>query len=117
MTPPHQPLDDELVSAVLDGEASTEEEARVFADPDARARLERFRELAAQLRIPVAPPDPAVREQLIGRALAAHHQDGRDGDGDPAAHRRDQPLPPSPAPRRRRAALPLRSAVAIAAAV
>ncbi|WP_208029356.1 anti-sigma factor family protein [Rhabdothermincola sediminis] len=116
MTPPHLPPDDELVSAVLDGEASAEEEAQVLADPDARERLERFRELAARLRTPVAPLEPAVRAQLIDRALAARPSHGRHEDPDPAAHGRDQALPP-PGPDRHPAMLAARSALAIAAAV
>jgi len=47
--------DDELVSAVLDGEATAEERARVAADPVLSARLAEFTAVAEAVGAPVAP--------------------------------------------------------------
>jgi len=60
---------DDLVAAVLDGEASAEEVARVTADPELAARLDHFRADAASVAEPVAPLDPDVLDSLLDRAL------------------------------------------------
>jgi hypothetical protein len=70
MTDPRR-ADDDLVSAVLDGEATAEERARVDADPVLAERLAEFESVAHHVRGPVEPVDDAVREQAIARALAA----------------------------------------------
>src|SRR4051794_26329961 len=56
MTDPTSLPDDELVSAVLDGEATADERARVAADPVLSARLERFDEVRRRVAAPVAVP-------------------------------------------------------------
>lgn len=62
---------DELVSAVLDGEATPEERRRVGADPALSARLGQFRTVADVLA--QAPPrlDQDQREALVTAALGA----------------------------------------------
>jgi hypothetical protein len=69
MTEPTPPTsDDELVSAVLDGEATQGEIARVTADPALQARLERM--TAVSDAVGVAPPPPAgLVDQAIDAAL------------------------------------------------
>lgn len=71
MTDLNRHSDDELVSAVLDGEATAEEAARVHADPELRRRLEAFRGVAAAVAAP--PPNSSVdqREVLLAAALGA----------------------------------------------
>lgn len=60
------PIDDELLSAYLDGQVSADEraavEAAMAADPDVRARLADFRATVALLR---ALPQPAPRRTFI----------------------------------------------------
>lgn len=68
MTDPFRP-DDELVSAVLDGEATPDERARVEADPVLSARLAEFRAVRDAVAAPV--PAPADRERAIAAAMAA----------------------------------------------
>lgn len=68
MTDPMLPADDEIVSAVLDGEATDGERARADADPTAGERLARFADVARLVGAPV-PVDPELREQAIARAL------------------------------------------------
>lgn len=71
--------DDELVSAVLDGEATAEEVARVEADPALRARLEELRRLSTRVATPPpTAPALAAREDLIAAALTAAGRDERD---------------------------------------
>jgi hypothetical protein len=67
--------DDELVSAVLDGEATPEERARVEADPELSARLAEFAAVRDAVGAPVAPPSDATRERAIAAAKVAvrHH--------------------------------------------
>ena len=67
MTDPFRP-DDELVSAVLDGEATPEERARVEADPVLSARLAEFTAVRDAVAEPVAPPSEATRERAIEAA-------------------------------------------------
>lgn len=73
MTDAALPPDDEIVSAVLDGEATDDERARVEADPAARRRLAELADLRRHLAAPVAVPDDA-REQALAAALAAYDQ-------------------------------------------
>ncbi|GEM_PF-4458811 len=61
MTMPERP-DDELLSAIVDGEATEAERRAVEADPRARARLEEFRIVREALRAspePIGTPPPA----------------------------------------------------------
>lgn len=98
--------DDELVSAVLDGEATASERAIVEADPRLRARLEEFRALQESNRA-IEPPDEAARDRAIARAVAEAPEPRTAGGGDPivlAHHRRA----------RRMAVLAAAAAVAIA---
>ncbi|HEY6533629.1 MAG TPA: hypothetical protein VIY72_15075, partial [Acidimicrobiales bacterium] len=69
MTEPVPPIDDELVSAVLDGEATPAERALVEGSPAGRRRLEQLRATAAAVGEPVEPLSPAVVDRLVGRAL------------------------------------------------
>jgi hypothetical protein len=69
MTEPFRP-DDDLVSAVLDGEATDEERARVAADPVLAARLAEFAAAADQVAEPVAPRAAADRDRAITAAVA-----------------------------------------------
>lgn len=63
--------DDELVAAVVDGEASAEEEARVAADPVLQARAAQFRSVAAAVATDPSPVDELARERAVQAALAA----------------------------------------------
>jgi hypothetical protein len=63
--------DDEIVSAVLDGEATPEERARVQGDPELSARLEVFRQLSNAVAEPVGGLDEVTRRRLVERALGA----------------------------------------------
>lgn len=72
MTDPRHPLTDEDLSAVLDGEAPDGVLGRVQADAGARARLEQLsgaRQAVAGAS--VDPLDPAVVDDLVGRAVRA----------------------------------------------
>jgi hypothetical protein len=60
--------DDELVSAVLDGEASPGEVERVTSDPALGARLGELRAVADRVAAPVTPH--ASLDDLLGAALA-----------------------------------------------
>jgi hypothetical protein len=68
MTDPTPRPDDELVSAVLDGEASADERARVEADPASRQRLAELRAVRDLVAAPVPVPADA-REAAIAAAL------------------------------------------------
>lgn len=85
--------DDELVSSVLDGEASTSERALVETDPVLRARLAEFRALGEMLRSAPVPADVATTARE--RALAAF-----DAGLEPAAAK-DPSVVPMRAPRPR----------------
>jgi hypothetical protein len=63
--------DDEIVSAVLDGEATADEQAAVEADPRLQAQLEAFRSVHEAVAAPVDPLDEVTRRRLIDRALDA----------------------------------------------
>src|SRR5688572_8576296 len=69
MTDAMLPPDDELVAAVLDGEATADERARVEADPALRARLAQFAEVRRRVAAPVTVP-PDARERAMAAALA-----------------------------------------------
>lgn len=75
MADPRRP-DDELVSAVLDGEADEATRQRVTADPRLRARLAEFGEVRDAVAAPVDPPDTRSAETTIARALAEHEATG-----------------------------------------
>ena len=68
--PPTPDPDDELASAVLDGEATAEERARADADPRLQARVEALASVRDALAAPVPVPD-ATRDELIAAALSA----------------------------------------------
>lgn len=82
MTDPTPRPDDELVSAVLDGEATAVERARVEADPAARTRLAELAAVRDRVAAPVAVP-PAAREQAVAAALAAFDTPAPTGGADP----------------------------------
>lgn len=69
MPEPFRP-DDELVSAVLDGEATADERARVEADPVLSARLAEFAAVADAVGAPVAPSPGETRDTAIAAAVA-----------------------------------------------
>jgi hypothetical protein len=69
MNDDRSPIDDELLSAVLDGEATPEERALVEASPEALARLEQLRAAAARVAEPVVPLAADVSARLLARAL------------------------------------------------
>lgn len=101
MTEPFRP-DDELVSAVLDGEATVEERARVLGDPVLAARLAEFEAVADAVGGPVATRSEAARDSALTAAVAA-----RDRRPDPVV----RPLRP------RRSPGPLLAAAAVLALV
>jgi hypothetical protein len=87
------PPDDELVSAVLDGEAGEDERARVEGDPVLRARLEELGSVRRAVAAPPPPPDPAARERAVAAALESWAAaDARPAGAVPA------PAPPAPIP-------------------
>ena len=73
MAEPFRP-DDDLVSAVLDGEATEAERARVAADPVLSARLAEFAAAAERVGEPVAPQAEDVRDRAIAAAVAERHR-------------------------------------------
>lgn len=87
MNDDRSPIDDELLSAVLDGEATPDERALVEASPEALERLERLRATAARLAEPVPPLDAAVSSRLLARAL---------DEAPPAAGPLPEPVPTIP---------------------
>lgn len=70
MTEP-RPVDDELVSALLDDALTDEERARLADDPAVDARLAELRAVRELVAAPVPPPDPSRRDAAIAAALAA----------------------------------------------
>lgn len=68
---PHRHLDDDVLNAVLDGEASTEERAEAAACDACSARLDRLRLVARALAAPVPSPDATRRRAAIDAALRA----------------------------------------------
>lgn len=69
MSETHQPSDDEIVSAYLDGEATPAERAAVESNQDRRREVEILRKISASTGM-VAPPLDAVRERNVAAALA-----------------------------------------------
>lgn len=66
-----EPLsDDELISAVLDGEATEDQRALVEGDPTRRARLDALRTLARATGA-VAPPTDEQRDRAVASAMVA----------------------------------------------
>lgn len=65
------PIDDELVNAVLDGEADDATVARVREDPALAARLAELRAVAEAVAEPVTPLSPEAVDQLVATALEA----------------------------------------------
>jgi len=63
--------DDELVSAVLDGEATDEETARVYADVVLTARLDELRAARDTIAAPVDLPTSEQRDALIAAAVTS----------------------------------------------
>jgi len=61
--------DDEIVSAVLDGEATDEEVARVDADAALTARLGELRAARDAIAAPVSLPSPADRDAAVAAAM------------------------------------------------
>jgi hypothetical protein len=66
----HDHLDDEAISAVLDGEATADEVAHVDVCATCAARLAQLRDAALVVRTPVEPPSDAERDAAIAAALA-----------------------------------------------
>src|SRR3954453_22123380 len=66
--------DDEVVSAVLDGEATHEEVARVHADAGLTVRLGELRAARDAVAAPVTLPSPAQREAALAAARAESAQ-------------------------------------------
>ena len=66
--PPHQP-DDEIVSAVLDGEATHEQQELLRGDVVAQQRLQAFVQVRAALAAPSAPSE--WTDRAVAAALAA----------------------------------------------
>lgn len=64
---------DELASAFLDDVVTTEERARVEADPALLARVEELRSVHDALSDPVVPPTSAERDAAIRAALGAQN--------------------------------------------
>jgi hypothetical protein len=69
MTPEH--LDDDALSATLDGEATPEEHAHVEACATCRARVDELRAAANAIGTPLAAVEVARREEAIAAALLA----------------------------------------------
>lgn len=63
--------DDELLSAIIDGEASAEQVASVEADADARQRLAAMAAAVEGVAAPVPPATPERRSASIAAAMAA----------------------------------------------
>jgi hypothetical protein len=93
-------LDDEIVSAVLDGEATADEHQRVASDPVLAQRLEEFRQVSGAVGEPVVPLDELTRRRLLDRAL----------------EHADPPAVTLSAPRRTRSRFGFGGAAAVAAA-
>lgn len=61
---------DELASAYLDGEATTEEAALVVSDPRLQNLVEELRAVRDLVGTPVEPPSDEVRDLMVAQALA-----------------------------------------------
>jgi hypothetical protein len=66
---PH--LDDEALSAALDGYASNTEQAHLAVCPSCRGQLEGLREVSELIAVPVTPPPADVVSQALATAVAA----------------------------------------------
>lgn len=64
-------LDDEQLSALLDGEATAGEAAHASSCAPCSERLARFRAVAAVVALPPPPPAAAERDRAVATALAA----------------------------------------------
>ena len=67
----HHHLDDETLNAVLDGEATDDQQADASRCPECAARLVRLGQVSTALGAPVSPPDPDRRRTALDAALAA----------------------------------------------
>lgn len=83
----HDPQLDELVSAYLDGEISADDAARVEGDPVLRQRRDELAAARDAVRADVPRLDPADRDALLARVLAAV-------DADPPAETPIAPVTP-----------------------
>lgn len=106
--------DDELLSTVLDGDATDADVAQVARDPELARRLEELRAAREAVREPVAP-SPEARERAISAALAAWPSE-LDATTPAAGLTDDVPAPPPPPPVELRASRPRRWLVPAAAA-
>jgi len=97
--PPQDPGDpvDELLSAVLDGMASADEEARVAADPQLRARLGTLRALRQSLADVPALPDEVGRTTLAAALVAAANGEAEDREVLEVEDGASAPAAPAPA--------------------
>jgi hypothetical protein len=93
------PVDDDLVSAVLDGAATPAEHALVESSAEGRRRLEELRAAAAAVAEPVAPLPSASVDAMVARALdesatplVVGPEPSTDPSGDEIARRRDRHL-------------------------
>ena len=66
--------DDELLSAYLDGEVTSEQAAEIAADTRVAPRLEQLQTVRDALSHPVVPVSPEVRDQAISAAVAYQQQ-------------------------------------------
>ncbi|MGQ0434438.1 MAG: hypothetical protein ACT452_18790 [Microthrixaceae bacterium] len=87
MTDHHDPLD-ELASAHLDGETTSEEAALLAADPDHAARMARLVAARDAVRAPIPAAPAHARDRAIAAALTA-----ADELTSPAGGHADTPLP------------------------
>ena len=88
MTDDGSPIDDELVSAVLDGDTTVEERALVEGSLEGRRRLAELRAAAALVATPPLALDVSRVDALVGRALDAADTPPRQGGVDTLSHRR-----------------------------
>ncbi len=107
--------DDEIVSAVLDGEATAAETALVAGDPALTARLEVFRSVSGAVATPVEPPAGA-RDGAVAAALALHDSLATPGDPD-VGDGADHVAPVTPLAPRRSTGRTLSIAAAVVAAI
>lgn len=105
--------DDELISAVIDGEATPEEALRVESDPRLRERLAALRAAAEAVSQPVAPLDELSAARLRSVA-AASWDDGATREPEATAGQARSDGEPAAAPARARGSAPW---LAVAAAI
>lgn len=104
---PHAP-DDDLLSALLDGEADEDFAAHVADCADCQPRLEALRSASLAVRTPVIYPAAHVREAAVARAVQTAHE--------PAAATTGSKLLRMSAGRRRDASPPARRMSSLSAA-